>query len=205
MDPLTEAAQEVISFLREQGWSCCIVGGMAVPQWGEPRATLDVDVCLFTGLGNEPSFIRSILNRFAARIDEADTFAERNRVLLLTAANGVGIDVSLAWTPFEANMISRAMPHRFARTVELPTATAEDVVIMKAFAGRPQDWVDVEGILVRQRGKLDWGYIRRELSALCELKEAPEIVEQLEQMRKARRRMTEHSSPQLAYEPESGA
>jgi hypothetical protein len=37
--------------------------------------------------------------------------------------------------------------------------------------------------LVKQRGKLDWRYIRRELSPLCELKEAPEIMDELEQMR----------------------
>jgi hypothetical protein len=54
---------------------------------------------------------------------------------------------------------------------------------MKAFAARPQDWVDVKGILVKQRGKLDWDHIARELSTLCELKEAPEIMDDLMRMR----------------------
>jgi hypothetical protein len=56
---------------------------------------------------------------------------------------------------------------------------------MKAFAARHRDWSDVEGILVRQKSHLDWEYIRRELSALCELKEAPEIMEELKKMRES--------------------
>ena len=183
MDRLTDAAQEIVSFLQAQGWSCCLVGGMAVPRWGEPRATADVDVCLFTGLGDETSFIEPILGQFAPRIEDAGEFAERSRVLLVEASNGIGIDVALAWTPFESQMLARASTYRFTRKVALPTASAEDVIVMKAFAGRRQDWVDVEGILAKQRGKLDWEYIRRELSLLCELKEAPEIMDELQRMR----------------------
>ena len=183
MARLTDAADEIVSFLLSQGWSCCIVGGMAVPRWGEPRATVDVDICLFTGLGDERSFIDQVLDKFAPRTDNAGAFAEKTRVLLVKASNGINIDVALAWTPFEANMLSRATTHSYTAKIVLPTASAEDVIVMKAFASRPQDWVDIEGILVKQRGRLDWDYITHELSALCELKEAPEIVGNLQQMR----------------------
>jgi hypothetical protein len=144
---------------------------------------VDVDVCLFTGLGGEASYIQAILARFAPRILDAGQFAERNRVLLIEASNGIGVDVALAWTPFESQLLKRATAYRFSGNVALPTASAEDVVVMKAFAGRPQDWVDMDGILAKQRGKLDWDYIRRELTLLCELKEAPETMDQLEQIR----------------------
>ncbi|HEX3600708.1 MAG TPA: hypothetical protein VHU84_11235 [Lacipirellulaceae bacterium] len=133
MARLTDAAQEIVSFLLTQGWSCCIVGGMAVPRWGEPRATLDVDICLFTGLGDEQAFVSAMLDRFTPRISAAGEFAERTRVLLLKASNDVDIDVALGWTPFEANMIARASAHHFTSTVSLPTASAEDVIITKAF------------------------------------------------------------------------
>ena len=52
--------------------------------------------------------------------------------------------------------------------------------ISKAFAGRSQDWVDVERIIVRQTGKLDWKYIPKKLQPLAELKGWPEILDQLE-------------------------
>ena len=63
--------------------------------------------------------------------------------------------------------------------------SAEDLLVMKAFASRPLDWNDVRGILVRQgTRKLDWRYIREELTPLCELKEEPEILRRLEALRK---------------------
>jgi hypothetical protein len=54
---------------------------------------------------------------------------------------------------------------------------------MKAFAGRPKDWLDVEGVIIRQTGKLDWSYIRRQLAPLTELKDAPEILDELDKRR----------------------
>jgi hypothetical protein len=183
MTLLVDAAQEIVTFARSQGWSCCIVGGLALQHWGESRTTADVDICLLTGLGNESAFLQPLLAKFSARIADADDFAERNRVLLLAASNRVGIDVALAWSSFEETMLARAIEREYEPGVRLPTATAEDLIVTKAFAARPQDWVDVQGILARQRGRLDWEYIRRELSVLCELKEAPEIVDELEQMR----------------------
>jgi hypothetical protein len=61
----------------------------------------------------------------------------------------------------------------------LLTCSAEDLVVMKSFAGRGQDWVDVERVIVRQTGKLDWGYILEHLRELAALKESPQIVDRL--------------------------
>ena len=69
------------------------------------------------------------------------------------------------------------------RQVFLCEPSAEDLIVLKAFAGRGQDWVDVERIIVRQTGNLDWNYIREQLGPLAELKDAPEILEQLETRR----------------------
>jgi hypothetical protein len=56
--------------------------------------------------------------------------------------------------------------------------------LCKAFASRPKDWLDLEGVIVRQTGKLDWPYIRCELEPLAELKGAPEILEELEKRKR---------------------
>jgi hypothetical protein len=58
--------------------------------------------------------------------------------------------------------------------------TAEDLVVMKAFANRVIDWHDVRGVIVRQgSAKMDWRYIQEELAPLCEAKEEPEILDRL--------------------------
>jgi hypothetical protein len=54
---------------------------------------------------------------------------------------------------------------------------------MKAFAGRAKDWIDLEGILIRQTGKLDWDYVVRQLRPLVMAKGMPEILEDLARRR----------------------
>ena len=48
--------------------------------------------------------------------------------------------------------------------------SAEDLVVFKAFAGRERDWLDIEGIVLRQVEALDADTIWRELTPLLELK-----------------------------------
>jgi hypothetical protein len=183
MSALTVAIGEINGFLSRHRWRYCLVGGVALSRVGQPRTTEDVDLCLLTGLEHTAEFSGLLLQEFRGRIASPAEFAEINRVLLIEASNHVGIDIALGWTPFEERMISRAKPFRLAPNVVVPTASAEDMIVTKAFAARPQDWIDVEGILERQRGKLDWSCVLAELRPLSELKEAPEIVDQLLQLR----------------------
>ena len=43
----------------------------------------------------------------------------------------------------------------------------------------PQDWIDVEGVIIRQGNRLHNELILEELTPLVELKEEPEILERL--------------------------
>ena len=183
MNALFDAALEIQQFLQERNWRFYIIGGLAVARWGSPQATQDVDISLLTGFGNERSYVEPILGRFCSRIPEADHFALENRVLLVSASNGSPLDVCLAGIPFEEQMIGRASCFTFAPAVSLITCSAEDLVIMKAFAGRQRDWTDVREILIAEGNKLDWNYVRENLPPLCELKETPETLARLEDLR----------------------
>ncbi|MHC4179270.1 MAG: hypothetical protein ACYSWU_17290 [Planctomycetota bacterium] len=184
MIDLFEAALEIQQFLLERHWRFCIIGGLAAARWGQPRATQDVGLTLLTGFGNEESYIQEILRRFKARVPNAVHFALQNRVLLIGAANGTPIGVSLEAIPFETRVVERASSFRFAAEVSLITCSAEDLVVLKAFAGREQDWIDVQGVLIAQGRNLDWHYINEHLPQLCELKEDPDTPVRLEQLRK---------------------
>jgi hypothetical protein len=184
MNGIFEAALEIQGFCQQRRWRSCIIGGVAVIRWGEPQATQDVDVSLLTGFGSEAAYVGTILKHFAARVNEAQQFALENRVLLIRAANGIDIDVALAGLPFEEQMMERSSAFRFAPDLSLSTCSAEDLVILKVFAGRPKDWAAVQGVLKRQAAKLDWTYIDERLGALCELKGEPEAVERLAALRR---------------------
>jgi hypothetical protein len=181
---LVRAAAELQKLCEAEGWRFCFIGGLAVQRWGEPRETVDVDLTLITGFGGEERFIHRLLQEYEGRVDDAAEFARTNRVLLVRAPSGVGIDIAFGALPFEESVVSRSSTFSFAGKANLRTCSAEDLIVLKAFASRPRDWIDVEGIIVRQAGKLDWTYIDQQLRPLVELKEAPEILSELEKRRK---------------------
>lgn len=175
MNALFEAAKEVCEFMAARRWEFCIIGGLAVQRWGEPRTTLDADITLLARWGEEESYVAAILDRFASRIPDGPAFAMTRRVLLIRASNGKDVDISLGALPFEVAMIRRAAQVEFAPGLLLPCCTAEDLFIMKTFAARPRDWLDAEAVVIRQKS-LDMEYILSHLADLCELKESPDIL-----------------------------
>ena len=183
MVDLFQAALEVQRLCQSQGWQFCFIGGLAVQRWGDARETVDVDISLFTGFGEIDGYNEILLQHFEPRIPDAAAFANERRVLLIRSRTGVGIDVSLAALPYEALVIQRSSYFDYPPGISLLTCSAEDLIVLKAFAGRGQDWVDVERVIARRTGELDWDYIREQLRPLAELKEAPEILDQLEARR----------------------
>lgn len=183
MIDILQTARQVQDFLDKNRWKSCLIGGLAVLRWGEPRVTRDIDVSLLTGFGTEDAYIQALLERWPARVAEAAKFASRNRVLLLRADDGTGIDVALAALPFENLAIERATDFEFEPGLTLRTCSAEDLMVLKLFASRPIDLRDADGIAVRNRNSLDWGYIAEHLAPLAEAKEAPEILGEMERLR----------------------
>jgi len=175
--PLLEAALEVQNFCLDRQWKFCIIGGIALLRWGEPRFTRYVDVTLLTGVGHEDDFIRPILSSgYLSRTVDAAAFARRNRVLLLDSPKGIPIDIALGGLPFEAEMVSRADYFEFETGCSLRICSAEDLIVQKLFAFRPRDVLDIETVVARHSGRLDWAYIEVHLAPLAELKEQPEIM-----------------------------
>lgn len=95
----------------------------------------------------------------------------------------MAIDVALGGLPYEERCVERASDWAISTDLVLHTCSAEDLVVLKAFAGRAQDWIDVESILVRQRRTLGWRLIVDELKPLLELRETPGNLEKLQQLR----------------------
>ena len=99
MNGILDAAVEVDRICREQRLPYCIIGGIALQGWGEPRTTLDVDITVYTGFGKEKPVIERLLTVFQSRVPDAAEFALQSRVVLaqteLGVGVGVGVDVSL--------------------------------------------------------------------------------------------------------------
>lgn len=180
MTRLLLAALDVQTFCESRGWRFCIIGGVAVQRWGEPRVTRDVDLSLLTGLGGEEQFIDPLLVRYRPRVEHARQLAIERRVLLVATTDGIALDIGLAGLPYEERVMTRSSRWFVDPGLSLTTCSAEDLVVLKAFAGRVLDWRDVEGIIVRQGPSLDRALVREELRPLLELKEDEDAAGRLE-------------------------
>lgn len=182
MKSLLKAALEVQNLILANNWRFCFIGGLALQRWGEPRVTNDIDLTLITEFSGEEKFIDIILSKFSPRIDDAKDFALSARVLLVKSSQGIGIDIALGGMPFEIDAVSRATYFQYNKNTSLLTASAEDLIVMKAFANRDKDWMDIKGILLRNNKKLETDYIFQHLIPLVTIKEEPEITEKLKRL-----------------------
>ena len=171
VNALFVAAIEIESFCAARAWRFAVIGGFAVQRWGEPRQTRDVDLTVLTGLGGEEAYVDELLGAFRARLPDARSFALQHRVVLIETISGVPLDISLAGLPFESRVIDRSSAFAIAPGAHITTCSAEDLVVLKAFADRAQDWIDIEGIIVRQGASLNQDQILTELAPLLVLKE----------------------------------
>jgi hypothetical protein len=179
---LWDSAAELQEFLERLGLPFCFIGGIAYQRWGEPRVTRDLDVTVVTGFGSEEPFIDTVLKRYQARITDAAAFALRSRVLLVADIAGYGIDLSLGGLPFEQRIVDRSTAWGTPGSGQIRTCSAEDLIVLKAFAGRPQDWLDVQKVVIRQGSRLKDSLIVEELVPLAELKGEPEIVDRVQRL-----------------------
>lgn len=185
MIDLVTVAREFQDLCAHHGWASCLIGGLAVQRWGEPRVTRDVDATIYTGFENDAEVVADLLAQYEPRIEDAAQFALTNRVVLLKTATNVPLDIALGGLPFEQRVVERSSRFEFQPGVDLLTCSAEDLVVLKAFASRSRDWGDIEGIVTRQRRGLNWDQIETELAPLAELKDAPDIMHRLRQIRES--------------------
>lgn len=186
---LAAAARDVMALLDAAGRPACLIGGLVVLRWGQPRATTDADFSVLTPIGEESAVIDLLLTRFASRRPDARTFALNHRVLLLMSDAAVKIDVALAALPFEIEAIEQATPWEIVPGVAVRTCSAEHLIVYKLVAGRPQDLVDVETVVRRQGSRLDLTCVRRWAAEFAEVKEDPDLLRPFEAaVRKARSR-----------------
>jgi hypothetical protein len=117
----------------------------------------------------------------SSTVNDRSQLAIEGRIVLLQDEMGTGIDISLGGLPYEQRVLERSSVWEVPEHGKIRTCCPEDLIVMKAIANRGQDWVDIENTLTRQNRKLDKRLILEELQPLVELKEEPEIMDQLEQ------------------------
>jgi hypothetical protein len=181
---LIRAAAEILEFLATKNRPACVIGGIVVSRWGEPRATTDVDLVVLADFGDERTVLAELLSEYPSRVPDPEAFAEANRIALLSLPDRINADVSLAAFPFEREVLERSMEWDFPEGLTIRTCSAEDLVLYKLIAGRPGDIQDITGIVRRQGRTLDAARIRHWGAQLSDLKEDPDLLGPFEAARR---------------------
>jgi hypothetical protein len=160
-----------------------LIGGQAVLLHGRPRLTEDIDVTL----GVSPEELGAV-REVCAVLDleplpkDIEQFVRETFVLpARTRDSALRVDFVFSTTPYERQAIARAQRIPVG-SVQVPFATAEDLIIHKLFAGRALDLEDAASVVTRKGDGLDWGYIERwarEFARVPGWEDMPERVRQL--------------------------
>ncbi len=161
-----------------------VVGGVAASLRGKPRLTKDIDAIVLEAHA-EALLLSGSEFGFTPRIPDAVEFSRQTGVLLLRyEPGGIDIDISLGALRFEDEVIDRSSWIEVGRT-RLLVASPEDIIIMKAVAGRPRDVMDIENIL-EMNPDLDIDRIRHWVREFSAILETPEIHDNLEKLLRRR-------------------
>lgn len=170
------ALQRLLSRFDERG---VVIGGVAIGFLGKPRMTVDIDAMFLLSVNDLPELLHAAkVEGIEPRIESAEAFARKNRVLLLRhVESGINIDISLGVLPFEEEMVERSTIHKIGSlSVRLPTP--EDMIILKAVAHRPKDLLDIQAI-VDSHPNLDHARIEQWVKSFAEVLETPELWGQI--------------------------
>jgi predicted nucleotidyltransferase len=171
--------------LTDRGLPFMVIGGQAVLLHGEPRFTADIDITLAAS----PDRLDDVIAVCAAAwltVLPQDAAGFVRQTFVLPAAErqtGMRVDFIFSTTDYEAQAIGRAITVGVGG-VDVPFASAEDLLLHKLFAGRPRDLEDASGVVRRKGAQLDWAYVHRwarEFSAIPGREALPEQASELEE------------------------
>jgi len=176
---LEAALAGVVRLLDAAGTPYMLVGGLANAVWGEPRATIDVDVTVWVEEPGIETFVRWVGRELRLLPDAPLDFVLETRVLPAESPDGVRIDLIFGLLRFEREAIERSVTVEMAGTT-VRVVTAEDLVLMKAISDRERDQGDAAAIVRRRRQLLDLSYLRPRIVELSKLLERPDILSRFE-------------------------
>jgi hypothetical protein len=151
-----------------------VIGGMANAVWGEPRATLDVDVTVWVPDSDLPDVVATLAQDLRVLVEDPLRFIGDTRVLPLETSAGVRIDMIFGLLPFEEEAIGRAVGVAIGGR-QVRFCTAEDLILHKVISDRPQDVADARGVALRRMATLDLTYLEPRVAELARLLDRPDI------------------------------
>lgn len=124
-----------------------LFGAQAAFMRGARRMTADVDITVLPGSLSTSELVDELATDFDLRIPDRDGFVAKTRVIpLVHRSTMMPVDLVLGGPGLEEHFLSRCESLTMGgRKVRVPVA--EDLVLMKLLAGRPQDLDDATALV----------------------------------------------------------
>lgn len=161
----------------------CLVGGLAATLRGRMRNTEDVDLVIVADVDEAIRFFHALpTDQFGPLFPEAEQVARTACILALEHIESqITLDLAIGMSGFEQQIVSRSESLPIAG-ITINVATAEDLILMKLLAGRPQDEQDIAGIIATRGDTIDWDYCEAIASQLQEAV-AEDFVKRIREIR----------------------
>ncbi len=144
---------DVLTLLARRGTPAALIGAIALAAHGIARATLDLDLlALDPGLLSAEPWRDLSEGGDTVEVRRGDAEDPLAGVIRLTRSGKTPVDVVVGKHPWMEGVLTRAGTLSFGER-RVPIVDAADLVILKVFAGGPQDLLDAELLLAGERGE----------------------------------------------------
>jgi hypothetical protein len=135
--------REVTGLLRQHGIRHALIGASALAAHGISRSTLDIDLLTTDPHTLNPDLWIPLTSVDVRRGDSDDPLAG---VVRIQAPEHQVVDVVVGKSLWQSRVVERATPIQLDDT-EVPLVDVPGLILLKLFAGSPQDAWDVEQLL----------------------------------------------------------
>ncbi len=166
-DEVTRLLRAVPALEAASGVRLVVIGGVARGIWAPARNTQDVDVVADSD-DLAPLIAAAGAGGLVVHAPDNDKMSRSGMARLRLPEHLTGrvrLDIIAATHPYYARVVDRARDVEVGG-LRVRVACAEDIVVLKVMADRPQDRADVAAILDAQGEALDRDLVRRELADL---------------------------------------
>lgn len=183
MRDMDEIVSLVSRFLNKEKIEYVIVGGLVAIFYGIPRTTMDIDIIIQIPENEIKVFVEFLKKNdfFASEDDIKTAFKEKSHCTIEDKKSLIRLDVKGIYKEFDRETLKRKRHFNY-KGAKLYLASPEDTIASKLLFGSEQDIKDVEGIYVRQKGKLNMDYLGSRCKNLGVYKEFLKMKKKVEEI-----------------------
>ena len=148
---LISAASQVLAALRQENVKGCIVGGLAVSSRCDPRFTRDVDIAVAVETDEQAEALIHALVSHGLRMNGLVEQEAMGRLAMarLSTADGLSVDLLIASSGIETEVVTKAETLEVVQGVLLPVARTGHLIALKLLSvapGRETDAADLRNL-----------------------------------------------------------